>query len=60
MSEAWIGFGVVACVLACAAIAAANRYRRAHRRAELLRNLDHHEWWYWTHASAAGSRSAKR
>ncbi|KWK50853.1 hypothetical protein WT81_25625 [Burkholderia stagnalis] len=60
MSEAWIGFGAVACVLACAVIAATNRYRRAHRRAELLRNLDHHEWWYWTHASAAGSRSAKR
>ncbi len=60
MSEAWIGFGVVACVLACAVIAATNRYSRAHRRAELLRNLDHHEWWYWTHASAAGSRSAKR
>ncbi|KVO55671.1 hypothetical protein WT77_15780 [Burkholderia stagnalis] len=60
MSEAWIGFGVVACVLACAVIAATNRYRRVHRRAELLRNLDHHEWWYWTHASAAGSRSAKR
>ncbi|KAB0640018.1 hypothetical protein [Burkholderia stagnalis] len=60
MSEAWIGFGVVACVLACAVIAATSRYRRAHRRAELLRNLDHHEWWYWTHASAAGSRSVKR
>lgn len=60
MSEAWIGFAVGACVLACAVIAAMNRHRRAHRRAELLRNLDHHEWWYWTHVSAAGSRSAKR
>lgn len=60
MNGAWVGFVVGAFVLAFAAIAAMNRYRREHRRAELLRNLDHHEWWHWTHTSTAGSRTAKR
>lgn len=60
MSGAWVGFVVGAFVLAFAAAAAMNRHRHAHRRAELLRNLDHHEWWYWAHPSTAGSRTAKR
>ncbi|WGS47732.1 hypothetical protein LFL97_37975 (plasmid) [Burkholderia sp. JSH-S8] len=60
MSEAWVGFVVGAFVLAFAVTAAMNRHRREHRRAELLRNLDHHEWWHWTHPSATGSRTAKR
>lgn len=60
MSGASVGFVVGAFVLAFAAIAAMNRYRREHRRAELLGNLDHHEWWHWTHTSTAGSRTAKR
>lgn len=52
MSEAWIVIVVGAFVLAWAVAAAMNRYRRAHRRAELLRNLDHHEWWYWAQRTA--------
>jgi hypothetical protein len=31
-----------------AAIGLIAHYRRERRRADLLRNLDHHDWWRWT------------
>jgi hypothetical protein len=35
-------------VFVAAAVGMIAHYRRARRRADLLRNLDHHEWWQWT------------
>lgn len=40
-----MGISVGTFVLAIAAIAVAVHYRRERRRASLLRNLDHHEWY---------------
>ncbi|CAG9252256.1 conserved hypothetical protein [Paraburkholderia unamae] len=45
MDQSWLGMGVGAIVLVIAAIGVAAHYRRERRRAELLRHLDHHEWW---------------
>jgi len=41
-----IAFGTAA--LAVAATFVIAHYRRERRRAELLRNLDHHDWCRWT------------
>ncbi|RQP38960.1 hypothetical protein DF156_06905 [Burkholderia ubonensis] len=60
MSGAWVGIVVGTFVLASVAVAAMNHHRSKHRRAELLRNLDHHEWCRWVHIDQAGSRTAKR
>lgn len=60
MDGSWVGIVVGTFVLALVASAAANRYRRAHRRAELLRNLDHHDWCRWTPAHRGSSRAVKR
>jgi hypothetical protein len=38
-----IAIGTVALLIAASGII--RHYRREHRRARLLRNLDHHEWW---------------
>jgi hypothetical protein len=35
-------------VLVIAAIGVVAHYRRERRRADLLRNLDHHDWRRWT------------
>lgn len=48
MGESLVGIVVGTFVLVIAAIAVVGHYRREHRRAELLRNLDHHDWWRWT------------
>ncbi|UEP32226.1 hypothetical protein LMA02_22705 [Burkholderia sp. B21-005] len=60
MDGSWVGIVVGTFVLALAAMAVASHYRREHRRAELLRNLDHHDWCRWTHAHRADSRAVKR
>lgn len=60
MSGAWVGIVVGTFVLAFVAAAAMNHHRREHRRAELLKNLDHHDWCRWIHTQRAGSRTAKR
>jgi hypothetical protein len=44
--QAGTAFGAV--VLAIAAIAVVAHYRRERRRADLMRNLDHHDWCRWT------------
>lgn len=48
MGESWIGVVIGGFVLVIAAFAVGAHYRREHRRAELLRNLDHHDWCRWT------------
>jgi hypothetical protein len=48
MGETWLGIVIGTFVLAIAATAVIAHYRREHRRAELLRNLDHHDWWRWS------------
>ncbi|MFC4705956.1 hypothetical protein [Paraburkholderia caffeinitolerans] len=45
MDQYGMGITVGTVVLAIAAIAVAIHYRRERRRASLLRNLDHHEWY---------------
>ena len=47
MGESWIAIMIGGFVLAVAAIAVIDHYRRERRRAELLRNLNHHEWYRW-------------
>ncbi|HEX7909617.1 MAG TPA: hypothetical protein VF534_16240, partial [Paraburkholderia sp.] len=47
MSASWIGIIVGTLVLAIAAIGVAGHYRREHRREQLLKNLDHHDWCHW-------------
>jgi len=44
MGESWLGIAFGTCVLFTAATAVIAHYRREHRRAELLRHLDHHDW----------------
>ncbi|RKU00590.1 hypothetical protein C7H84_26120 [Burkholderia sp. Nafp2/4-1b] len=60
MDGSVVGIVAATFVLAFATIAAMNHRRRQHDRAELLRNLDHHDWCRWTHTLHAGSRTAKR
>lgn len=47
MNQFWLGTAVGVIVLVIAAIAVAAHYRRERRRADFLRNLDHHEWCRW-------------
>jgi hypothetical protein len=48
MDPSWLGMAVGMIVLLIAVIGVAAHYRRERRRADLLRNLDHHEWCRWT------------
>jgi hypothetical protein len=48
MDQSWLGMAVGTIVLAIGAAGMIAHYRREQRRAELLRNLDHHDWWYWS------------
>jgi len=48
MVESWIGILIGTFVLVIAATAVVGHYRREHRRAQLLTNLDHHGWCRWT------------
>jgi hypothetical protein len=47
MGESWIGIVIGTFVLVIAAIAVVGHYRREHRRTQLLKNLDHHDWCRW-------------
>ena len=61
MSASLVGILVGSFVLLIAASGVAGHYRREHRRAQLLRNLDHHEWCRWTRStSISHSRNASR
>lgn len=60
MDGSWVEIMAATFVLVFAAIAAMNRRRREHHRAELLRNLDHHDWCKRIHTPHAGSRTAKK
>ena len=44
MVESWMGIVIGAFVLVIAASATVGHYLREHRRAQLLRNLDHRDW----------------
>jgi hypothetical protein len=48
VDQSWPGMAVGTIVLVIAAAAVIAHYRRERRRADLLRNLDHHEWLQWT------------
>ncbi|MEM5314260.1 hypothetical protein [Paraburkholderia sp. JHI869] len=45
MDQTWLGMAAGTIVLVIAAIGVTAHYLRERRRADLLRNLDHHEWW---------------
>ncbi|WP_322049588.1 hypothetical protein [Paraburkholderia sp. J67] len=47
MDSSWLGMSVGTFVLVVATLGVAAHYRRERRRADLLRNLDHHEWLQW-------------
>ncbi|PMS29450.1 hypothetical protein C0Z16_17855 [Paraburkholderia rhynchosiae] len=47
MSDSWIGIVMGSSVLVIASMLVAGHYRREQRRRQLLRNLDHHDWWGW-------------
>jgi hypothetical protein len=48
VNASWLGMVVGTIVLIIAAVGVAAHYRRERHRANLLRNLDHHEWCRWT------------
>ncbi|TDN58682.1 hypothetical protein [Paraburkholderia sp. BL10I2N1] len=48
MSDSWVGIVMGSFVLMIASVLVAGHYRREHRRRQLLRNLDHHDWCHWT------------
>ena len=48
MDQTWLGMAAGTIVLVIAVVGVTAHYLRERRRAELLRNLDHHEWWQWT------------
>jgi len=48
MDQSWLGMAIGMIVLVLAASGVAAHYRRERRRADLLRNLDHHDWWQQT------------
>jgi hypothetical protein len=58
MVESW-GIVVGAFVLVIAGIAVVGHYQRENRRAQLLKNLDHHDWRRLTR-SRIGSGSVRR
>ena len=48
MDQSWLAMTAGVIVLAIATSGVVAHYRRERRRADLLRNLDHHEWFRWT------------
>ncbi|MFL9898047.1 hypothetical protein PQR71_07740 [Paraburkholderia fungorum] len=48
MGDSWLGIVIGTFVLLIAATAVTAHYRRERRRAELLKNLDHHDWCRFT------------
>lgn len=48
VDQSWLGMVAGTIVLVIAAMSVTAHYRRERRRAELLRNLDHHDWFRWT------------
>ncbi|TDG06432.1 hypothetical protein E1N52_21205 [Paraburkholderia guartelaensis] len=64
MDPTWLGMaaGTIALVIAVAGVTA--HYLNERRRADFLRNFDHHAWWQRTHGAActschAGSRAMR-
>ncbi|CAD6520485.1 hypothetical protein LMG28727_01413 [Paraburkholderia kirstenboschensis] len=54
MGESWLGVVIGMFVLVIAATGVIAHYRREYRRAELLRNLDHHDWCPWSRPGGDG------
>ena len=48
MDQTWLGMAAGTVVLVIAVIGVTAHYIRERRRTNLLRNLDHHEWWQQT------------
>ena len=48
MDQVWMGGAIGILVLLIAALGVIQHYLREQRRSELLRNLDHHDWYRWT------------
>jgi hypothetical protein len=46
MIERWMGMTIGVAALLIAIPLVISHYRREYRRGQLLRNLDHVEWWY--------------
>ncbi len=50
MDQTWLGTAAGAIVLVIAVVGVMAHYLRERRRADLLRNLDHHDGWQQTRA----------
>lgn len=48
MDQTWLGVAAGTIVLVIAVVGVTAHYLRERRRADLLRNLDHHECWQQT------------
>lgn len=48
MIERWMGLTIGVAALLIAIPLVISHYRREYRRGQLLRNLDHVDWWYRT------------
>lgn len=54
MDQTWLGMAAGTIVLVIAVVGVAAHYLRERRRADLLRNFDHHEWWQRHHGAPSG------
>lgn len=48
VDQTWLGVAAGTIVLVIAVVGVTAHYLRERRRADLLRNLEHHEWWQQT------------
>ncbi|MCC8392201.1 hypothetical protein LJ656_06330 [Paraburkholderia sp. MMS20-SJTR3] len=56
MSETWMGLTITGVALLIAMPLIFSHYRRERRRRQLLRNLDHEQWWYQARPGVTATR----
>ena len=60
VDQTWLGMAAGTIVLVVAGVGVAAHYLRERRRADFLRNFDHHEWWQRKHGAACPSSRTLR
>jgi hypothetical protein len=60
MSETWMGLTISGVAMLVAMPLIVSHYRRERRRGQLLRNLNHEDWWYQARTGITATRAFKR
>ncbi|WP_233885544.1 hypothetical protein [Paraburkholderia flagellata] len=60
VDQTWLGMAAGTIVLVVAVVGVVAHYLRERRRADFLRNFDHHEWWQRKHGAACPSSRTLR